>query len=158
MIKSETGERDRMTDSKADKSDNDTETTRLRSDETSIREDSIRELDEDNDKDATRKGNKGKQRIMRGHPVIQPVIVLPSLLAGFLWGIAQTSFFIANQHLSQAVTFPIITMLPGCIVAAWSIFYFHEIKGSRNFKILAVAMLVTLPGTVMVGLSKFVDL
>ncbi|PIO72611.1 hypothetical protein TELCIR_05452 [Teladorsagia circumcincta] len=96
--------------------------------------------------------------VKRNRPLVPSYIVLPSLLAGLLWAIAQSSFFVANQHLSQAVTFPIIAMLPGCIASAWSIIYFHEIKGSRNFKILAVAMLVTFSGAVMVGLSKFVNL
>ncbi|KAK6012582.1 hypothetical protein OSTOST_22247 [Ostertagia ostertagi] len=97
--------------------------------------------------------------VMRqNRPVVPPYIVLPSLIAGVLWAIATTSFFVANQYLSQAISFPIITMLPGCVVSAWSILYFHEIKGSRNLKILAVAMVVTLIGAVMVGLSKFVYL
>ncbi|VDP56453.1 unnamed protein product [Heligmosomoides polygyrus] len=111
--------------------------------------------------------------VLRGNrPVVPPSIFLPSLVTGMLWGIAQTSFFIANQHLSQAVTFPIISMLPGCVASAWSILYFHEIKqldcsalmtendfqGNRNFTILAVAMVVTLTGATMVGLSKTVTL
>ncbi|PIO69710.1 hypothetical protein TELCIR_08463, partial [Teladorsagia circumcincta] len=66
--------------------------------------------------------------VKRNRVLIPTFIILPSILAGLLWGIAQSSFFIANQHLSQAVTFPIITMLPGCVVSAWSILYFHEIK------------------------------
>ncbi|EYC25576.1 hypothetical protein Y032_0011g1282 [Ancylostoma ceylanicum] len=74
----------------------------------------------------------------RNRPIVPPFIFLPSFLSGLLWGIAQSSFFIANQHLSQAVTFPIITMLPGCVASAWSILYFHEIKVSS---ILALGFL-----------------
>ncbi|VDO21455.1 unnamed protein product [Haemonchus placei] len=70
----------------------------------------------------------GYAMMKRNHPLVPSFIVLPSLLAGILWAIAQSSFFVANQHLSQAVTFPIITMLPGCIASAWSILYFREIK------------------------------
>lgn len=100
----------------------------------------------------------GYAMVKGNRPVVPPSIFLPSLVTGMLWGIAQTSFFIANQHLSQAVTFPIISMLPGCVASAWSILYFHEIKGNRNFTILAVAMVVTLTGATMVGLSKTVTL
>uniref|UniRef100_A0A7I5E5S8 Transmembrane protein 144 n=1 Tax=Haemonchus contortus TaxID=6289 RepID=A0A7I5E5S8_HAECO len=100
----------------------------------------------------------GYAMMKRNHPLVPSFIVLPSLLAGILWAIAQSSFFVANQHLSQAVTFPIITMLPGCIASAWSILYFREIKGKRNLRILAVAMLVTLAGATMVGFSKFIQL
>ncbi|KAK6012583.1 hypothetical protein OSTOST_22246, partial [Ostertagia ostertagi] len=66
--------------------------------------------------------------VMRqNRPVVPPYIVLPSLIAGVLWAIATTSFFVANLYL-PAISFPIITMLPGCVVSAWSILYFHEIK------------------------------
>ncbi|KJH46209.1 hypothetical protein DICVIV_07729 [Dictyocaulus viviparus] len=91
-------------------------------------------------------------------PVVSPFIFLPSFFSGLLWGTAQTAFFIANQHLSQAITFPIITMLPGCVASAWSILYFEEIKGLRNMKILGIAMSITLLGAIMVGLSKVVSL
>ncbi|VDM57440.1 unnamed protein product [Angiostrongylus costaricensis] len=71
--------------------------------------------------------------VKKNRPVVPPSIFLPAFVAGLLWGIAQTSFFIANQHLSQAITFPIITMLPGCVASAWSIVYFEEIKVSEKF-------------------------
>ncbi|VDL78033.1 unnamed protein product [Nippostrongylus brasiliensis] len=100
----------------------------------------------------------GYAAVKRNRPIVPSFIFLPSLASGMLWGIAQSSFFIANQHLSQAVTFPIISMLPGCVASAWSIFYFHEIRGKRNFTILAVAMAVTITGAIMVGLSKSVKL
>ncbi|KAF8365849.1 hypothetical protein PRIPAC_83678 [Pristionchus pacificus] len=90
----------------------------------------------------------------RNDPWINPQIVLPGYVSGLFWGIAQSSFFVANDNLSQAVSFPIITMLPGCIASAWSILYFREITGHRNFIILAVAMTITLCGAAMVGLSK----
>ncbi|KAK6730228.1 hypothetical protein RB195_006970 [Necator americanus] len=100
----------------------------------------------------------GYALIKRNRPIVPPFIFLPSFLSGLLWGIAQSSFFIANQHLSQAVTFPIITMLPGCFASAWSILYFHEIKGRRNLTFFAAAMVVTLTGAMLVGLSKAVHL
>ncbi|GMT00163.1 hypothetical protein PENTCL1PPCAC_22337 [Pristionchus entomophagus] len=90
----------------------------------------------------------------RNDPWINPQIALPGYISGLFWGIAQSSFFVANDNLSQTVTFPIITMLPGCIASAWSILYFREITGQRNFIILAVAMTITLFGAAMVGLSK----
>ncbi|CAJ0594048.1 unnamed protein product [Cylicocyclus nassatus] len=91
----------------------------------------------------------GYAMIKRNQPIIPQPIFLPAFLSGLLWAIAQTSFFIANQHLSQAVTFPIITMLPGCIASAWSILYFREIKGRRNLTILAIAMSITLTGAML---------
>ncbi|VDM67919.1 unnamed protein product [Strongylus vulgaris] len=61
----------------------------------------------------------GYAAIKKNRPTIPQEIFFPAFLAGLLWAIAQSSFFVANQHLSQAVTFPIITMLPGCIASAW---------------------------------------
>ncbi|KJH50309.1 hypothetical protein DICVIV_03502 [Dictyocaulus viviparus] len=83
-----------------------------------------------------------------------PDIVLPSFLGGLLWATAQTSFFVANQYLSQAISFPIITGLPGCVASMWSILYFKEIKGQQNFCIFSLASLLTMIGVVLVGMSK----
>lgn len=90
----------------------------------------------------------------RNQPYAPPNLFLPGMAAGLLWAIAQSSFFVANQQLSQAVTFPIISQMPGCIAAAWSIFYFREIRGKRNFMLLGAAMSITITGAVLVGLSK----
>lgn len=90
----------------------------------------------------------------RNQPYAPPNLFLPGMAAGCLWAIAQTSFFVANQHLSQTVTFPIISQMPGCIAAAWSIFYYREIRGKRNFMLLGAAMSITITGAVLVGLSK----
>lgn len=90
----------------------------------------------------------------RNQPYAPPTLFLPGMAAGLLWAIAQTSFFVANQHLSSAVTFPIISQMPGCIAAMWSIFYFREIRGKRNFMLLGAAMSITITGAILVGLSK----
>uniref|UniRef100_A0A0N5AIC3 Transmembrane protein 144 n=1 Tax=Syphacia muris TaxID=451379 RepID=A0A0N5AIC3_9BILA len=87
-------------------------------------------------------------------PVINNQITLPALCAGLIWIIAQTSFFVANENLSQTVSFPIITMIPGCVASAWSIFVFKEIRGARNLRLLGIAIVITLCGALMVGLSK----
>ena len=82
--------------------------------------------------------------INKGRPTLDGQLVLPASAGGALWAIAQTSFFVANANLSQTVTFPIITMLPGCIASAWSIFYFKEItvflglkEKMRKFRVVA---------------------
>ncbi|KAK6052109.1 hypothetical protein COOONC_10387 [Cooperia oncophora] len=64
----------------------------------------------------------------KGEPFMTSQMVLPSFLAGLLWATAQTAFFIANQHLSQAISFPIITGLPGCVASLWGVLYFKEVK------------------------------
>ncbi|CAD6190985.1 unnamed protein product [Caenorhabditis auriculariae] len=94
----------------------------------------------------------------KNRPTVNGQLCLPALASGTLWGIAQTSFFVANQNLSQTVTFPIIAMTPGCIASAWSIFYYKDIQGRRNFITLAIAMCFTFTGAILVGLSKAIEL
>ncbi|WKY00093.1 hypothetical protein Q1695_014737 [Nippostrongylus brasiliensis] len=88
------------------------------------------------------------------NPVVNHQIVGPSLITGSMWAIAQTSWFVANDNLSQSVTFPIISMVPGVCAAMWSVFYFKEITGHRNLRVLTIAIGTTLAGAVLVGISK----
>lgn len=45
----------------------------------------------------------------QNRPVILPETFLPAFAAGILWAVAQTAFFVANEALSKAVSFPIIS-------------------------------------------------
>jgi|UniRef100_A0AC35GKS5 glucose uptake protein GlcU len=90
----------------------------------------------------------------RNKPQINPEIALPSFVSGILWGTAQAFFFAASNVLSSAVTYPIVSMVPGVVASLWSVLYFREISGKRDLLILSGAILVTLSGTVMVGISK----
>jgi len=49
-----------------------------------------------------------------------------------MWGVAQTSWFVANEHLSLLVTFPIISCAPGAIASLWDMFYFKKLTSDRN--------------------------
>ncbi|EPB72067.1 hypothetical protein ANCCEY_08862 [Ancylostoma ceylanicum] len=80
----------------------------------------------------------------KNNPVVNSRIIGPSMMAGCMWSVAQSSWFVANDNLSQSVTFPIISMVPGVCAAMWSVFYFKEITGKRNLNILVVAIATTL--------------
>lgn len=92
----------------------------------------------------------------RSRPFVNPRTVLPALLAGLLWSTGQLGWFVANDSLSQAVTFPIIGTMPGMVAAMWSVFYFREIHRKRDLILLGAAMVFTCSGAVLVGLSKMV--
>jgi len=92
--------------------------------------------------------------IRKNKPAINPNIAVPALIAGTLWGVAQTLLIMATSHLSVAISYPIGSMLPGCIAAIWSVFYFHEIEGSKNLTLLLAAIMVTLCGAMCIGFSK----
>ncbi|CAI8041520.1 Transmembrane protein 144, partial [Geodia barretti] len=66
--------------------------------------------------------------LMKNRPRVYPKAILPGLLSGIMWGIAMVGWFLANQRLSLAVSFPIITAGPGFVSSAWGIFIFREIK------------------------------
>ncbi|XP_066287228.1 transmembrane protein 144-like [Branchiostoma lanceolatum] len=90
---------------------------------------------------------------MKNKPKVFPRAILPTLLSGAMWGVAQTAWFVANQRLQESISFPIITTGPTLIGALWSVLYFREIKGTRNLLVLVVAMVVTITGAVLTGLS-----
>ncbi|KAI1729269.1 transmembrane family of transporters domain-containing protein [Ditylenchus destructor] len=90
----------------------------------------------------------------KNSPFVNGKIILPSFLAGLLWAIAQLAWFLANDLLSQAITFPINAMMPGVCAALWSVFYFKEIKGAKNLRLLVAAVLITVTGAALVGISK----
>eukprot|EP00746_Dinoflagellata_sp_MGD_P142414 gnl/MRDRNA2_/MRDRNA2_75382_c0_seq1.p1 gnl/MRDRNA2_/MRDRNA2_75382_c0~~gnl/MRDRNA2_/MRDRNA2_75382_c0_seq1.p1 ORF type:complete len:338 (-),score=54.81 gnl/MRDRNA2_/MRDRNA2_75382_c0_seq1:38-1051(-) len=48
-------------------------------------------------------------------PFVSREVVLPAMVSGILWGIAQVCWFKANDLLSFVVAFPIITSMPGAV-------------------------------------------
>ena len=87
-------------------------------------------------------------------PFVDGRLVLPGLLSGLMWAAAQTCWFVANDALSMSVAFPLITSGPGVVSAAWGVLVFKEIKGCRNYCVLALAVSLTIAGCVMIGMSR----
>nr|CDS35022.1 transmembrane protein 144 [Hymenolepis microstoma] len=79
--------------------------------------------------------------------------ILPSLLSGILWAIAQSSWFVANAALGEPVTFPVVTTCPAVIATLVSVIIFKEITGKKNYIILGCAICVTFVGIVINALS-----
>jgi len=46
---------------------------------------------------------------MKNKPRVYPEVILPGFLSGVMWGVADIGWFIANDALSQPISFPIIT-------------------------------------------------
>ena len=86
-------------------------------------------------------------------PYVNSDMFVPAVLSGILWGIAEIAWFIANQNLGFAISFPLITSGPGFVGALWGVFRFNEIQGRQNFTMLSLAFLVTIPALMMVGWS-----
>jgi glucose uptake protein GlcU len=71
-----------------------------------------------------------------------------------MWGIGNSSFFLANNSLTQAITFPIVSSGPSAISAIWGVILFREIKGSRNFVLLGFGFALAIAGSILCGVSK----
>lgn len=91
--------------------------------------------------------------VMRNKPRVYNRAILPGIVSGLMWGVADMAWFVANDALSETISFPIITTGPGMIGALWGIF-FREIRGKRNLLILMVAFAIAITGSVLTGLSK----
>uniref|UniRef100_A0A1I8HMV9 Transmembrane protein 144 n=1 Tax=Macrostomum lignano TaxID=282301 RepID=A0A1I8HMV9_9PLAT len=63
---------------------------------------------------------------------IFPRIILPAIVSGMMWGVAGASWFLANQVLSESISYPIISSAPAIVAALWSVCVFREIRAARE--------------------------
>lgn len=89
----------------------------------------------------------------RNKPDINPLVALPAMISGAMWGIANIGFIVAISALKSSVAFPIVSVLPGIVTSLWSLFYFREIQGRNNYIFLSIGMLVRILAAVLSGLS-----
>ncbi|MBN3295448.1 TM144 protein, partial [Amia calva] len=91
---------------------------------------------------------------MRNKPKVYPRAILPGFVSGVMWAIANCCWFLANNYLSAAISFPIITAVPGLIAAVWGVLVFREVKGLRNYLVLVLAFLIVVAGSLCAAFSK----
>nr|CAD2171365.1 unnamed protein product [Meloidogyne enterolobii] len=97
----------------------------------------------------------GYSIIKRNHPIVNPKIILPSLLSGAIWGCGMMCLFLSNDLLTQTVSYPILITIPGCVASIWSIFYFKEIPLNRkNLYIILLSFTFIFVGALLVFVSK----
>lgn len=92
--------------------------------------------------------------LARNRPMVYRRALLPGLASGAIWAVAQVAWFVANKNLSFPVSFPIITSGPAVVASLWGVLLFHEVTGTRQLVKMAVALLVTIVGVVLITLSK----
>ncbi len=90
----------------------------------------------------------------RNRPYIVIESILPSFISGIMWGIAQAGFIAANSILSQAISYPLISIGPGTIAALWSILYIKDINGKKNYIIFSIGTFVRIIAGILIVLSK----
>ena len=57
---------------------------------------------------------------MKNKPRIYPEVILPGFLSGTMWAVADIGWFIANDVLSQPISFPIITSVSTSSIVCFS--------------------------------------
>ena len=87
-------------------------------------------------------------------PYIHTESILPGIVSGIMWGIAQAGFLVANSVLSETISFPLVTIGPGTIAILWSIFYFKEISGQRNTLLIVGGTVLRIVAATLIVLSK----
>ena len=90
----------------------------------------------------------------KNRPYIVIESIFPAFLSGIMWAIAQAAFILANSALSQAISFPLISIGPATIATLWSIFYIKDIRGKRNYLIFSIGTFVRIIAGVFIVLSK----
>lgn len=90
----------------------------------------------------------------RNRPYLCIQSILPAIISGMMWGVAQAGFLVANSVLSQAISFPLVMIGPGTIATLWSIFYFKEITGIRNYLVLIAGTTLRVIAAILIVLSK----
>jgi len=58
--------------------------------------------------------------VMCNRPRIYPNVILPGLISGVMWAIADIGWFVANDALSPIISFPIITSVSQ-VLLSWII-------------------------------------
>jgi len=91
--------------------------------------------------------------VKKNKPQFYPQTLLPAIIAGALWGIAQSGWFVGNANLGLTTTFPIICTGPGIVANLWGVLAFKEISGKRNFLFLFTAFLLTVTGILLITFS-----
>jgi len=92
--------------------------------------------------------------VSKNKPALYPQIVLPGMISGVMWAIAQTCWFIANEKLEMVVAFPIISTVPALVASFWGVIVFKEIQGTRNYIFLGLAFLCIFVAVTLITLSK----
>ena len=81
-------------------------------------------------------------------------LIVPSLVSGVIWGIAQVAWFQANIEVGFAIAFPIIGSLPGIIGLFIGCCCLGEVRTTRSGIFSLVGLLLRVPGVLLIGLSS----
>ena len=87
-------------------------------------------------------------------PFVNPRLVLPALLSGALLGGGTLVLGYSSSKLSPAVSYPLVSVGCPALNTFYGICFFREIRGKRNYLILASGFIPMTIGVILVGLSR----
>ena len=89
----------------------------------------------------------------RNNPILYPKTILPGLVSGVMWGLANLCLFFSVNSLNQAISFPISCSGPPIVASLWGVLLYKEIKGFKKLIILMIGFAISITGSVLTGLS-----
>ena len=92
--------------------------------------------------------------IKRNRPFVNQSLVLPGLLSGALLGGGTIFWGYSSYKLSPAVSYPLVSVGSPALSTLYGMCCFREIKGRRNYCILALGLIPMTVGVILVGLSR----
>jgi glucose uptake protein GlcU len=81
-------------------------------------------------------------------------VILPAILSGAIWALAQIAWFKANTELSLVIAFPIVSTLPGLVALLIGVIFFGELRTRRSQLFAGAGVLIRVPGIVLIVLSR----
>ncbi len=88
----------------------------------------------------------------KNNPKVDKDVVMPGLLAGFLWSLANVCYNLGTNSLSMSITVPITSSGPSC-VAFIAAFMYKEIRGRQNIMVLLIGCTFAITGSIFCGYS-----
>lgn len=92
--------------------------------------------------------------IKRNNPIVYAQSIMPAMISGGMWGIAEASWMVSNGTLGMVVSYPIVAVCPMLINTLWAVLLFKEIRGKKNFILLGIAMGLNIISVLCTALSS----
>ena len=92
--------------------------------------------------------------VKKNKPFVNQRLVLPGLLSGALLGGGTVFWGYSSYKLSPAVSYPLVSVGSPALSTLYGMCCFREIKGKRNYCILASGLIPMTLGVILVGLSR----
>ena len=91
--------------------------------------------------------------IKKNRPVVYANLILPGLVSGWMWAVANIFYFLSIQVLSREFAFPISNCGPPMFSLLWGVILYREINGLRNFLFLFLGFIMAIAASIFLSLS-----